>query len=109
LALALSYLTSAIVVFFRDLSQIIAIVLQVGMWATPILWDIKMIPDNLVTLFKLNPLVYIVEGFRNAMYGETWFFEHFYSSTYFWLVIVIMFIFGTLMFRRLKPHFADVL
>jgi teichoic acid transport system permease protein len=109
LVLAVSYLTSAIVVFFRDLTQIIAIVLQVGMWATPILWDIKMIPQNLVQLFKLNPMVYIVEGFRDSVYGENWFFEHFFSSTYFWIVIVIMFIFGTLVFRRLKPHFADVL
>jgi teichoic acid transport system permease protein len=109
LVLAVSYLTSAIVVFFRDLTQIIAIVMQVGMWATPILWDIKMIPDNLVLLFKLNPMVYVVEGFRNSMYGEIWFFEHFYSSTYFWIVIVIMFILGSLVFKRLKPHFADVL
>ncbi|MCL2252857.1 MAG: ABC transporter permease [Lachnospiraceae bacterium] len=109
LVLAASYLTSAIVVFFKDLTQIIAIVLQVGMWATPILWDISMVPDQLKPIFKLNPMVYIVEGFRNSMYGDIWFFEHFYSSTYFWIFTVMIFCLGSLVFKRLRPHFADVL
>ena len=110
LVLALSYCTCAIVVFFRDLAQIINIGLQVGMWATPILWDIGMLKDdNMITLFKLNPLVYIVNGYRNAIYGNEWFFEHFYSSTYFWIFTVTLFCTGSLIFKRLKVHFADVL
>ena len=110
LVLAMSYCTCAIVVFFKDLAQIINIGLQVGMWATPILWNIGMITDDrLVTLVKLNPLVYIVNGYRNAIYGNEWFFEHFYSSTYFWIFTVTLFCIGSLIFKRLKVHFADVL
>ncbi|MCR5032849.1 MAG: ABC transporter permease, partial [Lachnospiraceae bacterium] len=41
LVLGMSYATSAIVIFFRDLQQIVAIVLQLGMWATPIMWDMS--------------------------------------------------------------------
>ena len=110
LVLALSYSTCAIVVFFRDLGQIIAIVLQVGMWATPILWDINMVHnDTLLMILKLNPLVYIVNGYRSAIYEKRWFFEHFYSSTYFWICVVTLFLIGSLIFKRLKVHFADVL
>ena len=110
LVLAMSYCTCAVVVFFRDLAQIINIGLQVGMWVTPILWNITMInDDNVITLFKLNPLVYIVNGYRNAIYGDEWFFEHFYSSTYFWIFTVTLFCVGSLIFKRLKVHFADVL
>ncbi len=110
LVLAMSYCSCAIVVFFRDLAQIINIGLQVGMWATPVLWNITMLNnDNLITLFKLNPLVYIVNGYRNAIYGDEWFFEHFYSSTYFWIFTVTLFCIGSLIFKRLKVHFADVL
>lgn len=108
--LALSYLTSALVVFIRDLQQVISIALQIGMWATPIMWNIKMLPsDNMKTLFKLNPLVYIVNGYRSAIFEEEWFWEHFYSSTYFWIFTISMFCIGTLVFRRLRSHFADVL
>lgn len=110
LVLAVSYCTCAITVFFRDLTQIINIVLQVGMWATPILWNINMLTDDkVISLFKLNPLVYIVNGYRSAIYGEEWFFEHFYSSTYFWIFTVTLFCIGSLIFKRLKVHFADVL
>ena len=40
LATGLVYATSAIVVFFRDMAQIVAIALQIGVWATPIMWNI---------------------------------------------------------------------
>lgn len=109
LVLAMSYFTCALVVFIRDLQQIINIALQIGMWATPILWDISMLSDNMKSLFKLNPLVYIVNGYRSAIYEDVWFWEHFYSSTYFWIFTISMFCIGTLMFRKLRVHFADVL
>lgn len=109
LVLSLSYATSAIVVFFRDLLQIISIGLQLFQWATPILWNIDIVPDKYKWIVKLNPMSYIVEGFRNSIYGESWFFEHFYSSTYFWIFVVATFCIGTLIFKRSKSHFADVL
>ncbi len=109
LVLAISYATCAIVVFFKDLQQIISIGLQIGMWATPILWDISMLSEPMKPLFKLNPMVYIVNGYRSAIYEQEWFFEHFYSSTYFWIFTVTLFCIGSLIFKRLKVHFADVM
>lgn len=109
LVLGMSYLTCALVVFIRDLQQIINIALQIGMWATPIMWSIERLTDNMKTLFKLNPLVYIVNGYRSAIYEKVWFWEHFYSSTYFWIFTISMFCIGTLVFRKMRVHFADVL
>lgn len=110
LALAMSYFTCALVVFIKDLQQIINIALQIGMWATPILWDISMLTtDSMKSLFKLNPMVYIVNGYRSAIYEEMWFWQHFYSSTYFWILTISLFCIGTLIFRKLRVHFADVL
>lgn len=107
--LALCYTTCAIVVFFRDLSQIINIALQIGMWATPILWDINKIDSEWAVALKINPLVYIVNGYRSAIYERQWFFGDFYSTMYFWIVTVVLFGIGALVFKRLKVHFADVL
>lgn len=108
--LALSYTTCAVVVFFKDLSQIIGIALQIGMWATPILWDINTLGSNKwISVLKLNPLVYIVNGYRSSIYGRQWFFEDFFSTMYFWIVTVVLFGVGALVFKRLKIHFADVL
>ena len=107
--LALSYTTCAVVVFFRDLSQIINIALQIGMWATPILWNMDALNGKWVAVLKLNPLVYVVNGYRSAIYEKQWFFQDFFSTMYFWIVTVVLFGIGALVFKRLKVHFADVL
>lgn len=107
--LALCYTTCSIVVFFKDLAQIINIALQIGMWATPILWDMDGLDAGWVTVLKLNPLVYIVNGYRSAVYEREWFFQDFFSTMYFWIVTVILFGIGAAIFKRLKVHFADVL
>lgn len=107
--LALCYSTCAVVVFFRDLAQIINIVLQIGMWATPILWDMGSLNSVWMTIVKINPLVYIVNGYRDAVYGQRWFWQDFFSMMYFWIVTVVLFGVGAAVFKRLKVHFADVL
>lgn len=110
LVLAMSYTTCAVVIFFRDLSQIISICLQVGIWATPILWSLDAIHNPVaVTLLKLNPLVYIVNGYRDAIYGHRWFFEDPYGTLYFWMITIVLFLTGTVIFKKLKVHFSDVI
>ena len=111
LTLGLVYTTSAIVIFFRDLTQIIGIFLQVGVWLTPIMWDLNMLSNHplLMKAFKLNPMYYIVSGYRDAMLGNVWFWERWGWTLYFWVITVVLFGVGTVIFKRLKPHFADVL
>lgn len=110
--LGVSYITCSIIVFFRDLGQIISIGLQVGIWATPILWNLNSLMAShpqLKIIFKLNPMNYIVEGYRNALIDKIWFWETFYSTAYFWILTMCMFAIGAIVFKRLKVHFADVL
>lgn len=110
--LAICYTTCAIAVFFKDITQIISICLQVGMWATPILWNLSDMQTKFgdaVLLFKINPLVYIVDGYRSAIFEKQWFFEDFFSTMYFWIITTVLFGIGALVFKRLKVHFADVL
>ena len=108
----LAYLCSAITVFFRDMVQIINIVvLQVGMWLTPIMWDAKnMLSPILLTIFKLNPMYYIVDGFRDSLLAHEWFWNGKITWTlYFWVITFLIYAFGIMVFRKLKVHFADVL
>ena len=107
--LAISYTTCSIVIFFRDLQQIVNIFLQVGMWATPVLWNINQFGEEIQMLVKINPLVYIVEGYRSAVYGKQWFWEDFYSTVYFWIITIVLFGIGALIFKKLKIHFADIM
>ena len=111
LVMGISYLTSAVVVFFRDLNQVINIVLQVGVWVTPIMWNIDTmdISPVLKNLLKLNPLYYIVQGYRDAFIGKVAFFEIWELTIYFWVVTIVFVVLGTHVFKKLRMHFADVL
>ena len=111
LTLGLSWLNSAVTVFFRDLRQIINIVLQVGVWLTPIMWSFDDLSLNrtLRIIFQLNPMYYIVYGYRDALITKVWFWEHPALTAYFWGITIFLLLFGRRTFRKLKIHFADVL
>lgn len=102
-------LTSSIMIFFRDLGQIISILLLAGMWATPIAWNINIFPEKVQMILKLNPFFYLVEGYRDAFVMKQWFWEKPYLTAYFWGVTLIVLFAGLFVYNRLKPYFSDTL
>lgn len=111
LALGLSYLTSAIMVFFKDLGQIVTIILQVGIWVTPIMWNIDAtgFSPTVIKILKLNPMFYIVQGYRDALINHKWFWEYPSMTLYYWIFTAVILLLGIRVFRKLRVHFADVL
>lgn len=112
LILALTYMTSAINVFFKDITQIVNIGLQFGMWLTPIMWAPEMFPNRpawLETVLKINPMYYIATGYRDSMLTGAWFWQRPGLTLYFWAVTLLLLAMGIRLFRKLRPHFSDVL
>lgn len=112
LALAFGYLTSAIHVFFKDMAQIVSICLQFGMWLSPIMYQETMFSVDypwIVTVLKLNPFYYIVAGYRDSILTGNWFWERPTLTVYFWVVTLVIGFAGLKVFKRLRPHFSDVL
>lgn len=111
-ATGIVYATGAITVFFRDMKEVVAILLQIGMWVTPIMWSFESmasIPEWAIALLKLNPMYYVVSGYRDALIHKVGFWEHPGLTLYFWCVTLLIAALGTVVFKRLRPHFADVL
>ena len=109
LSLGISWLTSSLTVFLRDVGQFVAMILQFGFWGTPIFWTLEMIPEKYQIFFKLNPVYYIVDGYRQSFIYDNWFWENYSWTIYFWLVTLLVMFVGAICFKRLRPHFADVL
>jgi lipopolysaccharide transport system permease protein/teichoic acid transport system permease protein len=109
LLMGLSWMISAMVVFARDLGQVVAVLLQFGFWLTPIFWSVDLVPQVYRPLLKANPVFFVVQGYRDALSGGAWFWEHGMLNVYFWCVTGAVFILGGRLFKRLRPHFADVL
>lgn len=109
LLLGLSWLTSSMVLFLKDVAQVVAVALQFGFWLTPVLWSVDLLPQQLRVFAFANPAHYIVQGFRDALLNEIWFWERPLQTLYFWAVASVVFALGAVVFNRLRPHFADVL
>jgi len=109
LLIGMGLLVSSITVFFRDMSQIVSIVIQVGFWIIPIVWGSEMLPPVVKIIFQMNPVYYIVEGYRESLVSTIPFWEHPIQTLYFWSVATIVFAVGLKVFRKLKTSFADVL
>lgn len=109
LSLGISWAVSALNVFIRDISKVVALVIQIGFWATPVFWDINIMSPKIQTVLKLNPAFYVVQGYRESFIYFTPFWHHPCLTAYFWGVTLIIFVTGALIFQKLKPQFADVL
>lgn len=103
------YFTSAIHVFFRDMGQIVSIIMQYSMWTVPIMIADQNFPKIMIPWLKYNPLYYLIQGYRDCFIDKVWFWERPKMTFYYWSVILIVLLVGRVVYRRLKPHFADVL
>ena len=105
----ISFITSSIIIFFRDVGQIVAMALQLGFWGPPIFWSLNMIPAKFQIYLKLNPVFYIINGYRDSLINKLWFWNNWELTIYFWIITLLTLIAGVSVFNKLKPHFADVL
>ncbi|PDO09394.1 MAG: teichoic acid ABC transporter permease [Candidatus Reconcilbacillus cellulovorans] len=107
--LGLSWATSSLIVFFRDIGQIISMLLQFGFWLTPIFYSLKVVPEKYRIIYMFNPMFYIVEGYRDSLIYHIWFWERGFQTVFYWIMTFVCLTVGGLLFKRLRPHFADLL
>ncbi|MDZ5472338.1 ABC transporter permease [Bacillus sp. 31A1R] len=111
--LALGLITSTLSTLVRDVQQIVQSVLRMLLYVTPLIWH----TDKLVFkgidvtfLFKLNPLYYLVEGYRASLLGTAWYtVEYTMYTLYFWVVVLLLLIVGSTLHLKFRDHFVDYL
>ena len=109
LSLGLTYFTATLNVFMKDIGQFLGIILQFLMWLTPMMWVYTTIPEKFSFFYKLNPLHYVINGYRESLINGYWFFHNYTQMIWFWIVTIFLLLTGHRLMKRLKPHFADVL
>ena len=110
LIVGIVYLVSALRVFLKDTAEMVGIIINVWFWATPIVWEKSLVPDQFRFVLDFNPMFYVTDGVRESLI-----FANFTSSRI-WSDHVIMFLilaliafFSFRFFCRLKEQFAEEL
>src|SRR5690625_1656511 len=110
LTFALSLITSTLSTIIRDVHMFLNATLRMLLYLSPILWQLTILEEPLPTLLKLNPLYYLIEGYRASLFGTEWYFVvHWQYTLYFWGIVVLLFIFGSTLHVKFRRHFIDYL
>ncbi|MBD8028602.1 ABC transporter permease [Ureibacillus sp. Re31] len=110
LILGLSLITSTLSTIVRDVHMLLNAVLRMFIYLSPVLWDIGKLGAPFGDIVKLNPLFYLLEGYRAAFFGSEWYFiTHWEYSIYFWVLSILIFIIGSNLHLKFRRHFVDYL
>lgn len=109
LLMGLGWLTSAIAVFMKDFTQMISIILQIGFFVIPIFWNDADMSPKVLFFLKLNPVFYIVQGYRDSLINKICFWDKPILTAYYWIITLFIFFMGVTLFRKTSKHFADLI
>jgi lipopolysaccharide transport system permease protein len=101
----IAWLTAASSVFLRDVPNIVAVVLNVLFYLTPIFYGLRAIPEKYADLLNLNPMATIVGGYRAILMGEP--FPGTLTVVYSLLLSLALVVVGFFVFSRLQNRFVD--
>lgn len=108
LLLGLGWISSSTSLFIKDVKNLVQLLVQFGFWLTPIFWRVEIIPESYRWLLNFNPMVYILNGYRKSIIDNEAFWTNPYEGMIFWGVAISLILCGSIVFRRLRPHFAEV-
>src|SRR5690625_4344659 len=112
LLFSISLITSTLSTIVRDFHMFLNATLRMLLYLSGVLWPITLLAKFplVMNLMKLNPLFYLIEGYRAALFGTEWYFiAHWQYSLYFWGLVLVIFIFGSMLHVKFRRHFIDYL
>lgn len=94
-------------VFMRDIGQVIAVLLQLWFWFTPIVYPLSIVPDQVATLMAMNPMLPVVQAYQDLLVRDQ--LPDWSSLWPIVLVAATALLLALVMFRRAAPDMVDVL
>ena len=104
---SLSLVISAMNVFYRDIKYIVPLVVQLGMFATPVIYSSSMVPEHWRTWYMLNPMAVVIEGTRRVvLHGKSPELDSLLLAT---CLVIVLWVAAYTYFKRVEVKFADLI
>ena len=104
-AFGLILMLSAANVYVRDVQYMMNPIMMIWMYASPILYSIQMVPEKWLSIYKMNPMTVILQGYQDILYNKT--LPDFSSLGITFAVSIVICIIGYLIFNKLQKRFAE--
>ena len=104
-SLGILFVLSAINVYVRDIEYIVAFITNLVFYATPIIYNVEMLPDKFRAFMNFNPMAHIINAYRNIFYYKT--SPDLLSLFGMFCVSIIVLVLGYLIFTKLEKGFAE--
>jgi len=105
LAISITMIVSAVTVYLRDLEHVLVILTMAWQFLTPVMYSIDMVPEELRSVFNINPMTPIIVAYRDILYYKR--LPEIGNLLHGFLFSTILLVIGWLVFGRLKKHFAE--
>ncbi|WP_145209246.1 ABC transporter permease [Planctomycetes bacterium TBK1r] len=106
-ALAFGIWLTALNVKYRDVGMAVPFLIQIWMYLCPIVYPITMVPEQFRTIYAINPMVGVIEGFRWALLGTQ--HPNWTMVGVSLAVMSVILITGVAYFRKVETSFADII
>lgn len=106
-----SLFSSLLACMSKDFSNLVKSLVTAVFWLSGIIWNINTLKDIpwLKSLLKINPVTYLVEGYRNCFIHKTWIWESPKTLIAFLIILLVMIFAAIWIYRRLRKEIPDVL
>lgn len=105
LSLGVGIIISALTTKYRDLAMVVSFGVQLWMYATPVAYDLTLIPERFLGLYMLNPVTPVITMFRYAFLGVGE--PHLAAYGISWIVTLVVLLLGVMLFNRVEKTFMD--
>lgn len=112
LIFSISLITSTLSTIIRDVHMLLNSTMRMMLYLSGVLWPITLLADFpiIMNMMKLNPLFYLIEGYRSALFSVDWYvITHWEYTLYFWGLVIVLFLFGSMLHVKFRRHFIDYL
>ena len=107
LTLGITFVLSALTVFAQDVSHFVSVIIMLGFYATPIVYQASMLPEKFQIFLKINPMAQLVEAYRSILYYHQ--MPDMFMLTVWGIGSVIVLVLGYLIFKKLERSFVEEL
>lgn len=108
LGFSFGLLLSTLAPFYRDITGMVPLGVQMLFWLTPIVWDPALLSSRWSLLLTANPFAYVMSVYRGALLGTSWAWSFPLQALIFWMIALMLCLLAVFVYRRCEPYLPDV-